>query len=290
MGKIKANLIILLAAVALVGCSKKTVSPVVDIRPAATSDVAGTTGDVTIINTKTDKSISSFYQADWTSLKCGGSVKVTGAGKSLNSSMQMRMLRNNAVYISICPMLGIEVAKMVFDGDSLLLVDKLHKRYIKEKVNMLTSGLEITVNEFQDILLGRAFEVGKGSLTESIKEDFEVENLDNGNVRLKPRGQFKEFTYAFVYDNDCNILSLEVIPAKSGSTAFSVNYGDVQGSVAGKVAGAVDIATAIKGKSMSLSLNYKDMKWNDKISIDTATPKKYKRVEAGDIMKLLGGE
>lgn len=266
--------LLLLAIVALASCSKKVVP------------MDGDNGEVTVTSENVDMSV--FYQADWRTFKSGGSVEIGSGSKSLNSSMQMKMIRNKSIYVSVRPMLGIEAAKMVINGDSILLVDKLHKRYILEKASLLTNGIPVTVGALQDIFLGRAFELGKGSLTQELKDDFTISVKDN-KVVLTPKNQFKGFDYNFVYDGRNNIVSLNVIPSSAGTSTYSVTYSKVQGSVAGKVAGEASVSTKLNGNSLKLNLEYKDMQWNESFTIDTNIPKNYKRIEGKDIMKLLGG-
>ena len=260
---------------ALASCSKKVVS------------IDDDNGTVTVTNETVD--MSSFYQADWRTFKSGGNVEIGSGSKSLNSSMQMKMIRNKSIYVSVRPMLGIEAAKMVINGDSILLVDKLHKRYIFEKASLLTNGIPVTVGALQDIFLGRAFELGKGSLTQDLEDDFTVSVKDN-KVVLTPKTQFKGFDYNFVYDGRNNIVSLNVIPSNSGASTYSVAYSKVQGGVAGKYATEASISTTLNGNSLNLELEYKDVSWNESFTIDTNLPKNYKRLEGKDIMQLLGGK
>ncbi|MBR5171341.1 MAG: DUF4292 domain-containing protein [Muribaculaceae bacterium] len=260
--------------VALASCSKKVV-PIED-------------DNGVVIATSDNVDIAAFYQADWRTFKSGGNVEIGSNGKSLSSSMQMKMIRNKSIYVSVRPMLGIEAAKMVINGDSILLVDKLHKRYILEKASLLTNGIPVTVGALQDIFLGRAFELGKGSLTQDLKDDFKV-SVENNKVILTPKNQFKGFDYNFVYNSRNNIVSLNVIPSSSGTSTYSVTYSKVQGSVAGKVATEASVSTKLNGNSLNLDLEYKDIVWNESFTIDTQIPKNYKRIDGKDIMQLLGG-
>jgi opacity protein-like surface antigen len=275
---------IVLALVMMASCSKKVTQPVIEVNQPSQGNgqQVGTTNVA-------PADIYRYYQADWSSLKTGGNAKIDAGGKSLSSSMQMRMQRGKCIYVSLRPMMGIEVAKMVIFDDTILLVDKIHKRYMLEKASLLTGGVPVTVGNLQDIFLGRAFELGKGSLTQSIKDDFTLEDMDGGKVRLKPREQFKGFDYNFVYDKQNNILSLDVSPTKAGASTYSVAYADVKGTVAGKVATSLKVSTKMNGRAFTLALEYKDLKWNEDFTVDTAAPKKYTRVEGNDIMQLLSG-
>ena len=201
------------------------------------------------------KPISIYFQPDWTSFKSGGNAKIEAGGKPLSSSMQMRMQRGKSIYVSLRP-----------------------------------NGVPVTVENLQDIFLGRAFELGKGSLNQDLKDDFSVETADGGKVILKPREQFKGFDYNFVYDKKNNIISLDVTPTKQGASTYSVTYGDVKGTIAGKVAGSLKVSTTMGGKAFTLAIDYNDMKWNEEFTVDTKAPgSKYTRVRGNDIMQLLSG-
>ena len=272
----KLMLIIALVSVSLAtGCSKRVTEPMIEVNKPTTT-------------TTTAASVANFFQSDWRSFKSGGNAKVEAAGKSLSSSMQMRMQRGKCIYISLRPVMGIEVAKMVISGDSILLVDKVHKRYMLEKASLLTHGIPVTVDILQDIFLGRAFELGKGSLNSAIRNDFTVEAQENGNVVLKPRSQFQGIDYKFVYDKNRNLLSLDVTPSANATSTYSVQYNNVKPTVAGKVPSSLSMSTALRGKAFTLELEYKDMKWNEDFNIDTLAPAKYTRITGGDILQLLG--
>ena len=270
---------------AISGCSKKVAQPMVDINQPVIDNTSPNYGDSTVV-TSNKVDVAKFYQADWSSFKSGGSAKLGGGGKSMNSSMQMRMQRGKAIYVSMRPVMGIEVAKMVIANDSILLVDKVHKRYVLEKASLLTNGIPVTIENLQDIFLGRAFELGKGSLNQNLRQDFTAESTADGKVLLKPVSQYKGFDYSFYYDKQSNILSLNVKPSNGSSSTYSVSYGEVSGTVAGKVAGTVNVSTVINGKAFNLSLEYKDIKFNETFTIDTKTPTKYTRIEGKDIMSL----
>lgn len=269
--------ILFVGIITLSSCSKKGAASIIDDTPITLNTDDGVIND-----------LSPYFQADWAYFKSGGNVKIASGKKSLNSSMQMKMIRGKSIYVSIRPVLGIEAAKLVVNGDSILLVDKLHKRYIHEKASLLTNGIPVTVGTLQDIFLGRAFELGKGSLTQDLKDNFTA-RVENNKVILTPKQQFNGFDYNFVYDTRNNIVALNVIPTQSGSSTYSVAYSGVQGSVAGKVATEASVATKINGNSLNLDMEYKDIKWDEVFTIDTKAPKNYTRVAGKDIMQLLSG-
>ena len=221
---------------------------------------------------------------DWQTLQTGGNIKLN-AGNSFSSSIQMRMVRDQAIFISLRPILGIEVGRLLITADSLYAVDKVHKRYIAEKVSILTSGIPLTVSDVQDIFLGRPFIIGKGTMNESVKAGITVTREGN-MVLLTPGEQYKGYGYTFTFDKNNRITSLDIVPVSSGTAAFQVKYSDVKGTTAGNIAHGINANATVDNKKMALSLTYKDIDWNGNVKIDRSIPGGYSRMSARDLFSL----
>ena len=220
---------------------------------------------------------------DWQTLQTGGNIKLS-AGSSFSSAIQVRMVRDEAIYISLRPMLGIEVGKLIITADSLYAVDKVHKRYIAEKVSILTSGIPVTVSDVQDIFLGRPFIIGQGTLSEALKS--QVTASSNSPLVLKAKESFKGYGYSFSFDKSNHISSLDIMPTGSTTAAYQVKYSDVRGTHAGNIAHAVNVNATIEKKKMAFSLTYKDIDWNGKVKIDRNIPNGYSRMSARDLFNM----
>ena len=197
---------------------------------------------------------------DWQTLQTGGNIKLS-AGSNFSSSVQVRMVRDQAIFISLRPMLGIEVGKLIITADSLYAVDKIHKRYIAEKVSILTSGIPVTVSDVQDIFLGRPFVIGKGTLNERLKS---------------------AMTASFKGNN----TSLDIVPAGSTTAAYQVKYSDVKKTAAGNIAHGIDINATIDKKKMAFALDYKNIEWNGNVKIDRNIPSGYSQMSAKDLFSM----
>ena len=201
----------------------------------------------------------------WRTLQTGGSIAVGGA-KSLSSSMSMKMERGKSIYISVRPMGIMEVAKMVIKGDTLIVVDKIHKRYLCENVSLLTNGIPADVSTVQDIFLGRAFMLGKGTYSNALASGFTLK-MNGEKMVLAPEQQEDDFDYEFVFDKAYKILKT---------------------TVAGNVPHALKVSTVISGARATLSLEFKDLKWNESVNIDTSLPKNYERMKGSSLLRMLG--
>lgn len=264
-----------LAALVMAGCKTTKVVP-------TTENNTGSATPLTV-------AAVAQRQADWTTLKCGGHIDFEGSGKSLGSNMQMRMERGKSIYISMRPALGIEAARMVITDSTVLIVDKLHRRYIKENVSLLTAGVPVTVAALQDIFLGRVHVLGIGTLNGSNIGNLEIVASDDEGSVAVPREQFKGFNYQYAFDVNGRVKALQVKPTTtSRSTTYAANYLQHSLTKAGPVATSLDISTNIAGLSLTLSLDYDDLKWNEAVEIPNEEPKGYKRYGGRELLKLLG--
>ena len=83
--------------------------------------------------------------------------------------------------------------------------------------------------------------------------------------------------------------ALQVRPTgKAHATTYSVNYLEHSLTKAGPVATSLDISTNIAGLSLTLSLDYENLKWNEAVEITNEEPKGYKRYGGRELLKLLG--
>ena len=276
----KNNIIIfsLLIALAAISSSCGTIK-----KANATTPTGQTTTTTTMTDTEPCDAVLATL-GDWQTMQTSGNITLN-ASSSFSSAIQMRMVHNQAIYISLRPVLGIEVGKLIITADSLYAVDKVHKRYIAEKVSILTSGIPVTVSEVQDMFLGRPFIIGKGTLNENLKSSISTTREGN-TIILTPNENFKGYGYAFTFDKQSHITSLDIVKAGNTSSDYQVKYSDVRSTTSGNIAHAINANATIEKRNMSFSLSYKDIEWNSKVKIDKNIPNNYKRMSARDLFSI----
>ncbi len=270
----KNNTVIILAlAVLLTACGT--------IKKATTDTTTNQGQTTTVITDPIDAVIATL--GDWNTLQTGGNIKLS-AGSSFSSAIQVRMVRDQAIFISLRPMLGIEAGKLVITADSLYAVDKIHKRYIAEKVSILTSGIPVTVSDVQDIFLGRPFIIGQGTLTEVLKPQATAN--DGNPLVVTAKESYKGYGYSFTFNKTNRIVSLDIVPAGKATTAYQVRYSDVRSTTAGNIAHDINANASIENKRIAFSLSYKNIEWNGNVKIDRSIPGNYTRMSARDLFSM----
>lgn len=130
------------------------------------------------------------------------------------------MQRDRGISMSLRFMGLVEVGTLTVTDDSITVIDKYHKLYLTESVAGLLDGVDFTVNNLQDILLGRIFVAGRDGFTPS--SDLSLRKLDGDMWAVTPPPFDSRWDYSFVFDT-FNILK-ELVVSTSGRAKGVVRY------------------------------------------------------------------
>lgn len=161
---------------------------------------------------------------DWETLTVSGKLKM--AGLPLSPSLKMYMEKDSLVRISLrAPLMG-EVGRAEIDADSILVVNKMKKTYVKEPLDSLLSRYPITLGDVQSLFLGRVVLPGFGTLTSDDYKAVELFPEERGEYSLIPSEalELEEFNYGYLIDSESRPEVLLVIPAENPDINVNVTY------------------------------------------------------------------
>lgn len=188
----------------------------------------------------------------WDKLKLP--VKVGGLGVPVSGNMFLE--RGKSVYISL-KFLGAEVAAASVTNDSVVVIDKIHSRYLAEPLSALTASFPATVTNLQALLLGQPFILGNDRITKSDFRHITVESLNSpdGFWTLTPPAT-KGCGYTFTLSPDCIVTALNA-STRSGrkiSALYSAfDSSDPLLPIPQKI--TIDMPTSRRNIGISLSYN-----------------------------------
>jgi hypothetical protein len=104
-----------------------------------------------------DKLDEHSFNSEWISAKA--SVTTKGDGSETSFTINMRARKDSVIWISITPLLGIEVARVIVTPDSVKLLDRLHSKYKVNSFEAINKILQLRVNFeiVQSLLWGNFF-------------------------------------------------------------------------------------------------------------------------------------
>lgn len=223
-------------------------------------------------------SISSLYE-DWSTVSISGKLKMEGL--PVSPSVKIYMERDSSVLISLrAPFMG-EVGRAEIYCDTLLVVNKMKKTFVKEPLSQVFAHYPGTLSDVQNILLARPVIAGLGLLTPEIKENVEIYQEADGQFSLLPVGDvaLEEFNYGYLIDGMARPAALLVLPLSKPGTMVSLTYGYYNKGYDLSVI----YQSPEKSKGGTLELDLPD--WNGSPVQPIKLNEKYTRLSFPDFMK-----
>lgn len=256
-----------------------TTSPVTGVsRPPASGVNSYNAGDAL-------RSLTEGY-SEWRTVEVPFKVNVDKPAK-LSASGRAYMTRGRDIYISVRVM-GLEVANLYVTTDSVFASEKLNRRYLAEPLAGVLSNAGLTVSDIQDLLMGRAFLPGHGTLTAGDAPLLSLSTAD-GRMLITPKTQPHGYEFGYLTDINANAVTTLVVEPR-GRRAIECGYSHpltVNGL--GRVNNAIGI-NANAGRTavdVSLEWKYDDAKTSGIKSDRWKRPKGYTRVSATQLLKML---
>lgn len=113
-------------------------------------------GRDTVITMATAEDLLSFTLKDWKYFSAKINVDFTSGENTTNATVHVRMLKDSLVWLS-AGLVGIEGARILINKDSMVLLDKLNRKYKVFKKDQMTEVLDVplSVDQVQNLILAR---------------------------------------------------------------------------------------------------------------------------------------
>ena len=214
-------------------------------------------------------------------------LEFSGRQQEFSSRVNLKMIYNDRIQLSIQPLLGIEVFRIEVTTDSVKILDRMNKRYMVDSYDNLKGETEIDFNfqNLQALFTNQVFVPGESEISSKHFRRFRMTKDDNSaELKLKDRnGIF----YTFTAGADEKLLSTN-IEDPSNKQIITWNYTDFQTinkqqfpfkMTARLLEGDISQGTA--------TLTFSSPEINSPLTTDFKIPSGYERVTSEQIIKLL---
>ena len=206
-------------------------------------------------------------------------------GEEENSfNINLRIYTDSVIWISITPLLGIEVARVMVTRDTVWFIDRLNKKYSVSGFDHLNDLLQINVDYeiLQGILTGNLFAYKKNKFNSVYIEDkfYILSTLSKRN--LKRSLEEVDIEKPIVQDlwvdgNTYRITRLSVEDQKL-SKSLLTDYSDFRVTEGGRF--PFQSKTVINaGKVLHMNIEYQKLALNSDIDFPFNVPKGYEKIE-----------
>jgi hypothetical protein len=252
------SLLVLSLLLIAAGCrSKKTIvkAPPVAVVPAPVNDKK-------MENLKMLKSKDLPY----TTLSLKGKVNLEIDGKENGVSVNIRMKKNEMIWISMTAIAGIEVARALITPDSLIVRNNLQSVAIKKPFSYIYkfTSKQVTFKMLQSVL--------SGNTIDELMDESSVLDLNTGVFTLS--GSKANLGYRVLFNTLLKTAELNLNDVKAGQ-ALKVVYSDYQ-DVTGALFPSVTKINSLSGiKKTSIAFDFSKIERNVAIDFPFTVPKRF---------------
>lgn len=229
------------------------------------------------------------YSPCWQAVtgKVAFDVKMGSKGSAkLNATIRMK--RGEVIQLSVAPLLGIEVARMEITPAHILVVDRLHKRYVEISFESLSGMLnaELDFNSLQSLFLNEIFLPGKSRLEMNDVRRFLI--FSEGEQALLVPKTGKALSYKFFTGAESGLLEKTRLGVDGTDYALEWDYSEFS-SLDGKPFPRHILASLVGcgGKDYSLDMKFSRLSTNANWEATTELSSKYRKMELRELLDLL---
>lgn len=201
----------------------------------------------------------------------------------LNAKGDLRIVRNRAIYLSVQAFLGIEVARLKVTPDSIIAIDRLHRRYFADSFSHIYGLKNQGINFYtlQGLLSNTLFLQGKDSITLRDVDDFRWERKGAETLLTSKLQEFSTFSL-----NKDLALVQSSLGDKSDRLNLRWDYSDFAPISKFQFPLHSDISINSSKKMVKASLQYGKIELDKTFQVDAQIPIRYARVDLNDILKI----
>ena len=218
---------------------------------------------------------------DFHFLSAKANVSYTDKSGETNSfDINMRMNKDSAIWISITPLLGIEVARVMIRPDSVIILDRLHKTVTRRDFVYLEEWLKANVNfeMVQAVVTGNYFQYQEKEKIKSLYDEEPYIIMSTLNKRQARRAAeekdpSKPVIQDFWIDGNFRIAKSRITDDKQSRSieATYKNFSDVKGKLFPN-----NIVVSIAASSPTIiKVDYTRVEAQDSLQMPFSVPQKY---------------
>lgn len=212
--------------------------------------------------------------------------------KTMGLRVELKLVKDSALQLSVQPFLGIEVFRMELTPDSVKVMDRMNKRYVAEGYTALKEEWPIDFNFYnlQALFVHQLFLPGEQEVEGVHYDQFRLER--EGTVtRLHARDRM-DLRYCFEANSSEQLLST-LITEGNGRYSLLWKYLSLesQPSVAWLFPLQMQVSFRDEGiRKGGMDIRFSRLQWDKPLNMDFSIPAKYKRITFADIIKMIGGK
>lgn len=277
------SIALLLCAAAFASCrSTKNIGSTTTSSSAVTAPSSTESTAAAVVKNVTKNQVTKTF------LTAKVKVEIEGLGKSLSANGTLRMKRNDVVQLSVT-FLGMEVGRLEFTPQDVLIVDRLNKQYVRaaySEVSFLKKA-NLDFYALQSVFWNELFVPGERNAANSASR-FTL-SYQNGTPVLSLTNT-PQLSYSFLTQPNPALLTALVVKGTKDTDKgeFRFDYSDFSAFDGRQFPNAMSMKVTGTGKDVGLKLNLSRLANDSDWETRTTVSSKYTRRSVDQVLgKLL---
>lgn len=215
-------------------------------------------------------------------LRINNPVRMTVSGRAT-------MQKDRYINFSL-RMMGIEVAQLWIDNDSILMADKFHKLLVTAPFSAVTDKTGMNMADLQSLLLGQAFYPGRGTINshEAFSSLFQYMQTDS-TAMLIPRKMPQDINWCMILGENPEPVLEGLVVQPGAYEPFEAIFGVQTATPAGTVAAELSANGVLANRPMQVNLfwNLQKAEFNGKRTCARPDFKGYTRLTPAQLIESL---
>ena len=219
-------------------------------------------------------------------------LNLSSGKHSVGSKAQLRIRHNEAIQISIQPLWGVEMFRFHMDKDTLVLLDRMNKRYVKEALTDIKKSYPVGFDFYtlQALLTNRIF---LSQHAQIMPNDYHLFHYTQGinNYFLKTKDTESEIEYSFSI-NAADQITFTNINLQQSTKSYSLIWEYTDFSMVDKklFPHKMNITAGTLSKKIDASILFNNITLNEPIDFRNHIPTNYSKASLSSIIKIITGD
>ncbi|GAB2696546.1 hypothetical protein GCM10027037_20570 [Mucilaginibacter koreensis] len=207
-------------------------------------------------------------QIDFNTFSGKAKTKLDINGKSNDVTLNIRIQKNQRIWVSITALLGVEVARALITPDSIQVINRLQSIYLKKPFSYIYNyaGRQVNYKTVESLLIGNA-------IPELVNDaNVQLQTGTNGNTVLS--GNLQSLIYQLTLNQGYRVTQTNLSNQAAGQSLQVANSEFVQAD--GKVVPSqINIKSEVKNNNIQADLRYSRTEFNQVLEYPFSIPSRF---------------
>jgi len=209
-------------------------------------------------------------QASFNTFSGKARTKLDMGNSSNDVTLNIRIKRDQKIWVSVTAIAGIEVARALITPDSILLINRLQSLYVRKPFSYIYkfTGRQVNYKTLESLLVGN-------TIPELLNEGSTFQ-IVNGNTALT--GNLQDLMYKLVLGVDMKAIQTNLNSQNAGQSLQVVNGAFIQASNR-TIPSQIDMTSVVKDKKIQVNLHYIKADFDQELEYPFSIPARYSPAE-----------